>query len=158
MEPKKETAAGFYLKEMANKFLEGAHIDRDATRIELGNILKERFDLDGMATSMNRQGRKNKVLSAISENTLEFKYMAIMLADSHSLFEGWLDEYKIRDFNKILTMKILDFENRKTDSEIKNKKAAAPYRKFQENLQKLISPSPVEDEKKQPGVVDLGRK
>ena len=84
--------------------------------------------------------------------------MAIMLADSHSLFEGWLDEYKIRDFNKILTMKILDFENRKTDSEIKNKKAAAPYRKFQENLQKLISPSPVEDEKKQPGVVDLGRK
>jgi hypothetical protein len=158
MEPKTETTVSSVMQGLANKFLKSTNIDKNATRIELGNILKERFNLDGIATTMNRQGRRNKVLNDVSENKLEFKYMAIMLADSHSLFEGWLNEFKIRDFIKILTIKIVDFESGKTDSEIKTKEAVAPYREFQESIQKLIPPLPVEDKKKQPGVIDLGKK
>jgi hypothetical protein len=157
MEPKTETAIESIMQGLANKFLESTNIDKNTTRIELGNILKERFDLDGVATTMNRQGRRNKVLNVISENKLEFKYMAIMLADSHSLFEGWLNEFKIRDFNRILKMKILDFESGKTDSEIKTKEAVAPYREFQENLRKLFTP-PAEITKIQIGAIDVGRK
>jgi len=165
MEPKKETAIGFQLKELGNKFLEGIHADKDAVRKELNNILKEKFNPDNIATTINnRQGRRNKILNDVRENRLGFKYIAIMLVDNHPLFEGWLDEFKIREFSKILKLKIDDFESGKTDLEIMPKETAVPYREFKENLQKLIPPQPLKEDKspnppkKMPGIFDLGKK
>jgi len=164
MEPKKETATGFQLKELGNKFLEGIHVDKDATREELDNILNKKFNVINIPITINnRSGHRIRILDDVEENKLGFKHLAIMLVDNHPLFEGWRDEFKIREFDRIITMKIQDFENGKTESEIKTEEEAIPYRKFQESIQKLIPPPPAKDElpkeyKKQPGAFDVGLK
>jgi len=164
MEPKTEKPISPQMHELANNFVEQMHINRDETRIQMREIFKNKYIEEATTTAMNRQGLRNKIIILPTENNkLEFKYMALMLADDHFLFIGWTDEYKSAEFNKILKMKITDYESHKADSEIKTDEELAHYKEFQENLQKLIPPPPAEvkppeEYRKIPGVVYSGRR
>jgi len=156
MEKRENLPFAHSTKELANRFLEETHMDdymsMRIARDNLKSVLNSKLlNLKGSETPTEN---RNKIILAIQNNNLAFSYLALMIVDEHSLLKNWPENFRRKDLFFILGTKILKLDSHIIDLSlgIRNfgdnstiegiRGEMAPYKKFQQDLLKIVVPLP----------------
>ena len=161
MEKRENLSFAYSTKELAGRFLE--ETDRDdymsarIARKNLAEMLNGKFSINLKETEVNDNYRSEKrweIINAIDNAGFSFEYLALMLTDEHPLLKGWSERSQRIVLHYTLGKKILGFENnivslrldevrfgdKQTEKDIK--KEMTPYKKFQQDLLRVVVPLP----------------